>query len=134
MQSRRERVGDGTSVAVGMGMSPPSVHVEVSSPDRFDRRMLCVRILFAIFLGWLGITAGCLVCLLFFGLPLIAAITITQGSYERVAPRVGRVLTWLLQLSAFMLLLTDRFPNGESEVRVELPISARPTPGSALSR
>lgn len=109
------------------------VHVEVSSPIRFERTTLLVRILLAIFLGWLGITAGWVVCLLFVGLPLIAAIAVLQGSYDRVAPQVVRVLAWLLELSAFMLLLTDRLPRSP-DVRIEMPIAARPTPGRALLR
>lgn len=117
---------------------PVAVHVEVTSPLRFDRTALFVRILLSIVLGWLGITAGWLVCLLYLALPLIAAISIMSIGAARfgteVAPRITRVLTWLLRLSAFMVMLTDRFPTGEPDVHVEMPYTAQPTATTALVR
>lgn len=118
-------------------MSTTSVHVEVSTPPRHERLQLLIRILLAMVLGWLGFTAGWLVWLLFVALPLIAAISLTLGEARfraAVAPRLVTVLGWLLQLSAYMMLLTDRFPAGADTTRVELPITGHPTPGSALLR
>jgi len=118
------------------------VHVEVTSPLRFDRIQLLLRIFLAIALGWVGITGGWVVCLLYAALPLIAAIAISSrggGWYAaEVGPRVWRVLGWLLQLSAFMMLLVDRFPTGEEDepvqIRMELHPVREPTAGSALLR
>lgn len=113
------------------------VRVEVSSPAMFDRTQLALRVVLAIVLGWVGITAGWLVCLLYGALPVIAAIGISRGSQdyvERDGPQLRRALAWLLQLSAFMLLLTDRFPTGGTDTRVELHATGRPTVGSALLR
>lgn len=119
-------------------MRTSPVHVEVVSPAHHERIQVVLRILLAIALGWIGITTGWLVGLLFVALPLVAAISASTGPRrfrEDTAPAVVRVLSWLLQLSAFMLLLTDRFPSGtDPNARIELPIHAQPTPGSALTR
>lgn len=128
----------GTGVAALIGMVH-SVQVDVTSPDHFDRLQLALRVVLAIVLSWIGITAGWLVCALYGVLPLIAAVVIssigTDGYMRDFAPRVGRVLTWLLQLSAFMALLVDRFPTGDDgDARVRIRYTARPTIKSALLR
>jgi hypothetical protein len=90
------------------------VQIDVMSPPHFDRMQLLLRIAIAILLGWLGLTAGWLACLLFGALPLIAAVAISsrRAAYlQEVAPQIWSVLDWLLQLSAYMLLLVDRFPG-----------------------
>jgi hypothetical protein len=88
------------------------VEVDVSSPGHFDRIQLLLRLGIAIVLGWIGITAGWLVCMLYATLPLIAAVAIssmgTRGYVDDFAPRTWRVVAWLLQLSAYMTLLVDR--------------------------
>jgi hypothetical protein len=127
-------------VAVLADMTAHPVEVEVISPPRFERLQLLLRVALAIVLGWIGITAGWLVCVLFGALPLIAAIVISSGGGERylgeVAPRLWRVLAWLLQLSAYMLLLVDRFPTGPADdwVRLQIRFTGKPTVGSALLR
>ena len=115
------------------------VQVEVTSPARFDRIQLLLRIVLSIVLGWIGITAGWLIFVLFGTLPLIAALAISSTSSERyqadVAPKVWRVLRWLLGLSAFMHLLVDRFPTEQDDgVRVDIRFTGRPTVRSALMR
>jgi hypothetical protein len=116
------------------------VEVEVLSPPHFERLQLLLRIALAVMFGWIGITAGWLVCALFGALPLIAAIVVSTSSGERylgeVAPRLWRVLAWLLELSAFMLLLVDRFPTGPADdwVRITIRFTGKPTVGSALLR
>lgn len=118
-------------------MNDSPVRVEVPSPARHDRVQLAVRVVLAIVLGWLGITAGWISWLLYLVLPLIAAIAIASPPHEYPAgfgPRLWRVLAWLLDLSAYMMFLTDRFPLGEPVVRIELAMTARPTVGSALLR
>ena len=115
------------------------VNVEIESPPRFDRTLVLLRILLAIVLAWIGITSGWVACALFAGLPLLAAISIARNGAGRYlnedGPRIWRGLTWLLQLSAFMILLTDTLPSTTHQpVRFELRTTGNPTVGSALLR
>lgn len=115
------------------------VQVDIHSPARFDRIQLLIRLALGIVLAWFGITAGWLACVLYGTLPLIAAIALSSIGTERYladfAPRLWRVLAWLLQLSAFMALLVDRFPTAEEgDVVADLRLTGRPTLGSALVR
>ncbi len=119
--------------------SDSPIRVDVTSPAHFERIQLLLRVLLAIVLGGVGITAGWLACLLYGALPVIAAIAISSYGASRylgdLGPRIWRVLAWLLQLSAYMLMLVDRFPTGEDHpVSVQLRISGTPTVGSALLR
>lgn len=116
------------------------VQIEVTSPAHFDRIQLLLRMAFAIVLAWFGMTAGWLACVLYAMLPLVAAVAVSSLGGERYlvdfAPRLWRVLAWLLQLSAYMTLLVDRFPTGEDDTRVRAVIqfTGRPTIGSTLVR
>jgi hypothetical protein len=105
----------------------------------FDRIQLLLRIALSCVLGWFGITAGWLVWTLYGTLPLVAAIAISTLGSERYleyfGPRLWRVLAWLLQLSAFMVLLVDRFPTGEEGgVVPTIRFTGRPTVGTAVLR
>jgi hypothetical protein len=135
--SRNPPVPCGTLVAAPQGMRDYPVLLEVTSPRRFDRLQLLLRVLFAIVLGWVGITMGWVVCGLFFMLPIVAAISVSSTRlryFEDVAPELWRAIAWLLQLSAYMMLLVDRFPTGDDDVRLKVTYSGRPTPASALLR
>lgn len=120
-------------------MSVYPVRVEVTSPPAFDRIQLVLRLAIGIVLGWVGITAGLLVLVLYGALPVIAAIAVSSGPdrwQREVRGTVWSVLVWLLQLEAYMMLLVDRFPaGGDHPVRIELVHDgATPTPTSALLR
>jgi hypothetical protein len=115
------------------------VQIEVISPARFDRVQLALRLVVAIALGWVGLSAGWLGCALFLALPVIAAVVIsTRGAQAYLAdagPKLWRIVSWLLALSAYMLLLTDRFPAGEpTGVQIQIRPDGQPTTGSALLR
>src|SRR6185503_13586975 len=72
------------------------VQIDVTSPPHFDRVQLLLRIGIGILLGWLGLTAGWLVCLLFGALPLIAAVAISSerdGISRRWHHRSGQCST-----------------------------------------
>ena len=119
-------------------MTDPPVHVEVASPQRYDRGQLAARVVFAIVLGWLGISAGWVSWLLS---PGGSADRGDRNQHAqpreypaRLGPPLWRGLAWLLQLSAYMMFLTDRFPLGAPAVSFEVDISARPTVGSSLLR
>lgn len=115
------------------------VQIEAASPLRFDRVQLALRLVIAIALGWVGISAGWLGCALFLALPVVAAVAIStrgaQAYLDDTGPKVWRVVSWLLAFSAYMLLLTDRFPAGEpTGVQIQIRPDGRPTTGSALLR
>lgn len=114
------------------------VQIDVVSPVRFDRVQLLLRVGIAVVLGGFGLSAGWLVCLLFGALPLIAAVAISadRDVYRaRVAPQIWRVLHWLLRLSAYMLLLVDRFPTEDTRrVVADIRYTGQPTLGTALGR
>jgi hypothetical protein len=115
------------------------VVLDITSPERFARVQLALRLLLAMVLGWIGITAGWLVCALFGVLPLFAAVAISTRSspryLEEVAPRLWRVLSWLLQLSAYMALLVDELPTGgDHPVQIRVRFTGTPTVQSALLR
>jgi len=120
-------------------MAAYPVQLDVYSPQRFDRIQLLIRIALSVFLGWLGITAGLLMGVLYFALPIFAAIIVsTRGTDTYVhatSQKLWPVLRWLLAFFAYMLLLTDRVPVDEQTgVRAELQPTGRPTVGSTLLR
>jgi hypothetical protein len=115
------------------------VQLDATSPARFERIQLLLRLALAIALGWVGITAGWLMCVLFLSLPIVAAIVVsTRGARAYVddtGPQLWNAIGWLLAFSAYMLLLVDRFPLGETrDVRIELRLTGQPTTSSALLR
>lgn len=114
------------------------VQLEVSSPPKFERIQLVVRLGIGIALGVLGVTAGWLSWLLFLVLPLIAAVVIsTKGAQhylETTSEKVWPALGWLFSFEAYMLLIADRVPVDEGSVKLELHPTGRPTIGSALLR
>ncbi|HEU4731698.1 MAG TPA: DUF4389 domain-containing protein [Kofleriaceae bacterium] len=119
-------------------MSHP-VHLDVTSPARFDRIQLLLRFAIAIALGWIGATSGWVTCVLFLGLPIYAAAYVSargrQAYVTEHGPQLWRVLRWLLAFSAYMLLLVDRFPVSETgDVHTDLTYTGQPTTGSALLR
>jgi hypothetical protein len=135
--ARATRPTPGTVVAAEIAMMDYPVQVDVLSPPRFERMQLLLRIVLSIALGWIGITAGWLVCLLYFALPLFAAIALSTVAGERYRRKLWRVLDWLLRLSGFMLMIVDRFPTDDEEdddLRIAVRFTGKPTVGSALGR
>jgi hypothetical protein len=124
--------------AVRVVMTPYPVQLEVSSPLRFDRMQLLVRLALGIALGWLGITLGWLWSFAFVVLPVLAAVAISSGGsryyQDALGPKIWRALSWFLAFSAYLLLVTDRLPTDEQPIRAELSPTGKPTIGSALLR
>jgi hypothetical protein len=94
-----------------------------------------LRVVALVVLGWIGHPIG----LLWLGVPAVAAIVVSQKGGQRYldedGPRVTRVLTWILDLIAYVALLTDELPGrGEHPVRFEVQRSGSPTTRSALMR
>ena len=112
-----------------------SVTLDVERPPVFQRAQVFLRVGLLLVIGWIGHPIG----LLWLGLPLVAAILVSQKGGQRYldeyAPTVTRVLNWILDLVAYLALLTDRLPGrGEHSVRFQVDRSGSPTVGSALLR
>jgi Domain of unknown function (DUF4389) len=113
----------------------PSVSFEVERPSAFQRAHVFLRIALLIVLGWLGHPWG----LLWLGLPVAAAILVAQKGGQRYldedGPTLARVGNWILDVVAYLALLTDELPGrGEHPVRFAVERSGSPTVGSALLR
>lgn len=115
-------------------MSYP-VTFEIERPPAFDRAHVFLRIGVLAVIGWAVQPVG----LLWLGLPVVAAFLISQKSGERYlaedGPTVTRALNWIVDVVAYVALLTDRFPSlDEHTVRYEVERSGSPTKRSALLR
>jgi hypothetical protein len=111
------------------------VTLDVERPPVFQRAHVFLRVGLLVVIGWISHPIG----LLWLGLPLVAAILVSQKGGQRYldedAPTVTRVLNWILDLVAYLALLTDRLPGrGEHSVRFQVDRSGSPTVGSALLR
>jgi uncharacterized protein DUF4389 len=115
-------------------MSVP-VMLEVERPPVFQRAHLFLRIALLVVIGWIGHPFG----LIWLGLPVVAAILVSQKGGQRYldesGPTVTRVLSWILDLLAYLALLTDQLPGDRGRsVRFAVERSGSPTTGSALLR
>jgi hypothetical protein len=115
-------------------MSSP-VTLEVERPPSFQRAHVFLRVALLVVVGWIGHPFG----LIWLGLPVVAAILISQKGGPRYldesGPTVTRLLNWILDLVAYLALLTDELPGGdEHPVRFQVERSGSPTVGSALLR
>lgn len=111
------------------------VAFDLERPPTFQRAHVFLRVALLVVIGWIGHPLG----LLWLGLPVVAAILVSQKGGTRYldenGPTVARVLNWILDLAAYLALLTDRLPGqGEHPVRFEAERSGSPTVGSALLR
>lgn len=115
-------------------MSSP-VAADLERPPSFQRAHVFLRVGVLIVIGWLGHPWG----LLWLGPPVAAAILISQKGGRRYldesGPTVTNVLNWILDLFAYLALLTDELPGrGVHPVRLQVERSGSPSVGSALLR
>ena len=115
-------------------MSVP-VTFDVERPPVYQRAHVFLRLGLLVVIGWIGHPFG----LLWLGLPLVAAILVSQKGGEHyldeTGPMVTRALNWILDLVAYLALVTDELPSrGPHQVRFQVERSGSPTVGSALLR
>jgi len=114
--------------------------IDLEAPPRFKRIGLLLRLLIAIAAGSVLHAVGWPGGLLYFALPALAAVLISQhtasGYFTRDAPTLTRVLSWLVGFHAYMGLVSDRFPLAapDEPVRFEGEPRGTPTLGAALAR
>jgi Domain of unknown function (DUF4389) len=118
-----------------VGSTSFPVTLDVDRPPKFDRVQVVLRLALLVVVGWIGHPVG----LLWLGLPLVAAVLVSQKGGQRYleedGPTVTRVLNWILDLVAYLVLLTDELPGqGKHPVRLQVERSGSPTMGSALLR
>jgi hypothetical protein len=111
------------------------VTFEVERPPVFQRAHVFLRVALLVVIGWIGHPFG----LFWLGLPVVAAILVSQKGGQRYldenGPAVIRGLNWILDLVAYLALLTDELPGrSEHPVRFQVERSGSPTTGSALLR
>jgi hypothetical protein len=111
------------------------VTFDVDRPPLFRRVHVFLRLAMLVIVGWISHPLG----LLWLGIPVVAAIRISQKGGRRYVdedgPTVTRVLGWILGVVAYLALLADRLPGGNGDpVRLEIERSGSPTVGSALLR
>lgn len=108
----------------------------VSRPERFERPQVFLRILVLVILS----IVGSVLWLIYLGVPVLAAIFISQKDGERYisedAPRVTGWLRWIVAIFSYIAFLTDRFPTERPEqaVTFEVTPGGSPSAGSALLR
>ena len=115
-------------------MSSP-VNLDIERPQRFDRVQVVLRLALLVIVGWIGHPVG----LLWLGLPIVAAVLVSKKGGQRYldedGPTVTRVLNWILDIVAYLVLLTDELPGqGKHPIRLQMERSGSPTVGSALLR
>ncbi len=111
------------------------VTFDVDRSPVFRRVHVFLRLALLVIVGWISHPLG----LLWLGIPVVAAVRISQKGGRRYVdedgPTVTRVLGWILAVVAYLALLTDRLPGGNGvPVRLEIERSGSPTVGSALLR
>jgi Domain of unknown function (DUF4389) len=111
------------------------VTFDVEPPPVFQRAHVFLRVGLLVVIGWIGHPFG----LLWLGVPVVAAIMVSQKGGQRYldesGPIITRALNWILDLIAYLALLTDQLPGrGEHPVRFQIDRSGSPTVGSALLR
>jgi Domain of unknown function (DUF4389) len=112
-----------------------AVTFDLERPPAFQRAHVFLRVVVLVVIGWIGHPIG----LLWLGVPVVAAILVSQKGGQRYldedGPTVTRALNWILDLVAYLALLTDQLPGrGEHPVRFQVDRSGSPTVGSALLR
>src|SRR5438132_11109467 len=113
-------------------MADYPVTFEVTRPAKFERPQVLIRIV-AYFLLSLVLS------LVYWALPIVVAIWASQKGSQRFldedGPKITGWLRWTTALSAYVYMLTDRFPSDEeTSVRYDVQLSGTPSIGSALLR
>ena len=121
-------------------MAEYPVVFDITRPEKFKRPQIFLRIIIVIIISIVTSTVGWIFGLVYFALPVLAAIFVSNRGTERFieedGPRVSGWLRWLVAFYAYLIILTDRFPSERPEeiVRFEVRAGGSPTVGSALLR
>lgn len=101
-------------------MNTRDVEVEVAAPARWARVQLLMRLALLALLSLLSARAGWVLALVYWALPIIAAVSIQRVGARHYPGQNGRSvrrwLHWWTAIAAYMLFATDRFPASSEDV------------------
>jgi hypothetical protein len=112
---------------------------DINQPQKFDRMQVLIRILIVVILAFVGIL-GLVSGLVWLGIPVLAAILISQKGAERYHAEAGddmlKYQGYIIAAYAYLGLLTDRLPNEpvKETLRFEVRPTGTPSVGQALLR
>ena len=112
----------------------------VDRQETYDRTQVAIRLLIVLVLSLIGGALGWVHGLLYLGIPVVAAVLISQkGAKTYLAESEQNITLWLryiIAFYAFMGLLTDKLPTKDSRetVRFEVTPAGEPTAGNVLLR
>ncbi len=113
---------------------------EASQPAHYDRVQVALRIAIVIVLSVLGGALGWIHGIMYLGVPVLAAVLISQKGPERYIAESETTMTkWLRYIIgayAYLCLLSDRLPDESAQqaVRFDVTPTGTPSVGQALLR
>lgn len=120
-------------------MSYP-VTFNAEQPPQFDRAQVALRLLIIILLSILANAFGWIYGLIYLGIPVVAAVLISQkGAQRYIAEAPNDMIKWLRFIVGFygyIYLLADRLPDDSTENAIQFDVEARgaPSVGQTLLR
>jgi len=123
-------------------MQDYGVTFDTTPPDRFDRGQLLLRVVILLVLSGLAGAFGWLFGFIYLGIPVLAAILISQkGPSSYLTESRDNMTKWLhyiIGFYAYLSLLTDRLPTSDAilneTVRFDVRPAGSPSVGNALLR
>jgi hypothetical protein len=112
----------------------------IDRQETYDRTQVAIRVLIMVVLSIIGGALGWVHGLLYVGIPVAAAVLISQkGAKTYLAESEQNITLWLryiISFYAFIGLLTDKLPTKDSRetVRFEVTPTGEPTAGNVLLR
>jgi hypothetical protein len=121
-------------------MADYPVSFSIRQPEKFDRAHVVIRLLIVIILSVLAGASGWIPGLVYLGIPVLAAVLISQkGAETYLAEADGTMTRWLRYIVgfyAYLALLTDKLPSEAMEDYLEFRVTpgGNPSTGNALVR
>lgn len=112
---------------------------DINQPQKYDRMQVLIRILIVVILSLIPII-GAVTGLIWLGIPVLAAILISQKGAERYHAEAGEDMLkyqgYIIAAYAYLGLLTDKLPNEPVNeiLRFDVQPTGTPSVGQALLR
>jgi len=121
-------------------MTSYGVTFDIQQPEHYDRTQIAIRILIIVVASILAGALGWISGALYLGVPVLAAILISQkGGATYFAESEQNMTLWLryiVAIYAYLGLLTDKLPNEDPRqtMRLDVTPAGDPTAGGVLVR